>query len=299
MVKIAFIGNSEPPDRLLAIFKKMTPNSSGIWGQIEGVDAYDKADYYVVIDYLPSDLKKVIPEEKCIFLGAHPETMCAYHSQVKYKGFRNIDIAYQAGFCEWWINLDYTYLSNLQPMIKTKQLASIMSDANSQFYHKARRDHLERFVNDNAHKVEFNLHGRVVPYTEKMKQYYRGVCGSYNPSGGENDHMSGKEKVLAEHKYILEYDCTGEHYISERVFDDLLMWCLPIYWGGKGAEKYLPKESVFQLDIKGNGSDFVDLLNGDLYERSLPAIAQARNILLNELQLWPTIHKAIFGVYNV
>jgi hypothetical protein len=75
------------------------------------------------------------------------------------------------------------------------------------------------------------------------------------------------------------------------------MWCLPIYWGGKGAEKYLPKGSFVPLDIEGNGSDFVDLLNSDLYEKSLPAINEARNILLNELQIWATVHKAIFGTY--
>lgn len=301
MDTISFIGNNEPPDRLLEIFKKMTPNRSGIWGNLKGEPHYD-TKYHCVIDYLPYELKGIIPEDKCIFLGAHPETMSAYHSQAKYKGFKNLDIANGVGFCEWWINLDYTYLSNLKPMKKTKQLACIMSDANSQFYHKTRRDHLARFINDNVEKVEFNLHGRVVPYTEKMKKYYRGVCGSYDPSGafssGGNDHMTGKEQVLSEHKYILEYDCTGEHYMSERLFDDLLLFCLPIYFGGKGAQKYLPKESVFQLDITGNGSDFIDLLNSNLYEKSLPAIIEARNKILNELNLWATIHKAIFGVYK-
>lgn len=298
MKKIAFIGNSEPPDRLLAIFKKMTPESKGIWGQIQGVDSYEEADYYVVIDYLPFELKRLVDESKCIFLGAHPETMGAYHSQAKYKGFKMLDIAYRNGFTEWWLNLDYTFLSNLQPPVKTKELTCIMSDANTQFYHTARRDHLARFVQANADKVKFNLHGRIVPYTPKMGQYYRGVCGSYNPSGGENDHMSGKEQVLLEHKYVLEYDCTGEHYMSERLFDDLLLFCLPIYWGGKGAEKYLPKESVFQLDINGNGSDFIDLLHDNLYEKSLPYIIEARNKILNELQLWAVIHKELFGTYK-
>jgi len=228
--------------------------------------------------------------------------MSAYHSQAKYKGFKNLDIVNGIGFTEWWINLDYTYLSNLQPPLKTKQLACIMSDSNCQTYHTARRDHLSRFIDTNADKVEFNLHGRIIPFTEKMKQYYRGVCGSYDPSGAfssnGNDHMSGKEQVLSEHKYILEYDCTGEHYMSERLFDDLLLYSLPIYFGGKGAEKYLPKGSVFQLDINGNGSDFIDLLNDDLYEISLPAIIEARDIILNKLQLWATIHKAIFGTYK-
>ena len=300
MTKIAFIGNSEPPDRLLAIFRKMTPNSSGIWGQLEGVDAYEKADLYVVIDYLPNDLKGVIPEGKCVFIGAHPETMCAYHSQVKYKGFKMLDIANGPGFCEWWLNLDYTYLSNLQPPTKVKELACVMSDADSQFYHKARREHLAKFVLENASKIGFNLYGRITPFTEPMKQYYRGPCGSNNPSGafssGGNDHMSGKEEVLRDHKYTLEYDCTGEHYISERFFDDLLLWSRPIYWGGKGAEKYLPENSFDKLNIAGDGSDVIEFIKNNTYEKYLPEMKEARRILLNELNLWPRIHKGIFGV---
>lgn len=300
MTKIAFIGNSETPKKLLEIFRKMTPESKGVWGQIIGVDNYAEADYFAVIDCLPRNLS--IDESKCIFLGAHPETMQAYHNQDSFKGFRMLDIAKGPGFNEWWLNLDYTYLSNLQPMQKTKELCCIMSDANSQFYHKSRREHLTRFVENNAANIEFNLYGRINPFTEKMNTYYRGACGSYDPRGAAtaegNDHMSGKEHVLAEHKYVLEYDCTGEHYISERVYDDLLMWALPIYWGGKGVEKYLPKFSYENLDINGDGKDIIDFIKTDTYARALPDIAKARDILLNQLQLWPTVHKAIFGEYK-
>ena len=297
--KIAFIGNSEGPAKLLEIFRKMTPERSGVWGNLEGVSSYEEADYFVVIDYMPCDLKGKIDNAKCIYIGAHPETMQAYRDLSNIKAFKTIDIAHTNGFCEWWLNLDYTYLSNLQPPVKTNRLCCIMSDADSQFYHRSRREHLSRFVDTIPENLDFSLYGRIVPFTDKMKTFYRGPCGSYDPRGAAtaegNDHMSGKEEVLRSHRFALEYDCTGEHYISERVFDDLLMWAMPVYWGGKGVEKYLPKESFIPLYIEGNGSDFLDYLNPELYTECLPAITKARDILLNELQLWPVVHKAIFG----
>lgn len=302
MKNIAFIGNSEGPAKLLDIFRKMTIESKGIWGQLKGVDNYKDAHFYGVIDYLPNDVRNEVDESKCIFLGAHPETMSAFHSQDNYRGFKMCDISKGLGFNEYWINLNYSELKELKPMNKTKQLACIMSDANSQFYHIARRDHLARFVENNASKIEFNLHGRLVPFTNKMKEYYRGACGSYDPRGaassGGNDHMVGKEQVLFEHKYILEYDATGEFYQSERFFDDLLMWCLPLYFGGNGPKHFLPRESFCNLNINGDGTDIIEWIKEDKYEQSLPFITEARDILLDKMQLWPKLHYEIFGTYK-
>ena len=70
---------------------------------------------------------------------------------------------------------------------------------------------------------------------------------------------------------------------------------MPIYWGGSGLHKYLPKEAFHYLDLNKNGDDVQEIINGDSYEKNLQYIAKARNILLDELQIWPRIHKAIFG----
>jgi len=294
MKTISFIGNSEGPKKLLDIFKKMTPGSKGAWGNLQAIDNYD-SDYYAIIDYLPSELKSTIDENKCIFIGAHPETMHAYRNLDKVKCFKAIDIGKERGFLEWWIKYDYDYLSNLQPISKSKNLACIMSDSNSQFYHTARREHLERFCNKYSQEVD--VYGRLNPWGSIITSY-KGACGSANPSATNNDLMSGKEQVYETYRYALEYDCPGIHYMSERVADAFLLWAMPIYWGGLGAEKYLPEDSFIKLDITGDGSDFINKLNEETYQKALPAIAKARNIILNEWQIFPMAHKAIFGTYK-
>jgi hypothetical protein len=75
-----------------------------------------------------------------------------------------------------------------------------------------------------------------------------------------------------------------------------LLWCYPIYWGCRNLQKYLPEKSFSYLDIDGNGDDVIDLVDSDIYKKALPHMKKAREILLDELQLWPRIHQAIFGV---
>ncbi len=294
MAKLAFVGNGEPPGRLLDIFKKQTPGSSGKWGQLEGVRSYAEADYFAVIDCLPGNVS--IPESKCVFLGAHPETMHAYRNMSNYKGIAAYDCANTIGFLEWWIKYDYDFLSNLKPPTKTQILGAIVSDADTQEYHKKRRSWLDRFCSAQD-PSPFNLYGRIRPWGN-LSKHYRGACGSLDPRGAVdangNDHMSGKEDVYLSHKYMIEFDATGANYFSERILDCMLLWAMPLYWGGSGVHKVLPPESFRYLNIDGDGKDVLEITKSGFYEEHLSDLAKARDILLNELQLWPRIHSAIF-----
>ena len=98
----------------------------------------------------------------------------------------------------------------------------------------------------------------------------------------------GKENVLAQHEYSIEIDVgLTKHYFSERVFDSLLMWCMPLYWGGTNLEDYLPAECFKYIDIYGDGRDLFDA------KRKISAIAEARDLLLNKYQLWPRVYEVI------
>jgi hypothetical protein len=299
MNTIAFIGNSEPPSKLLDIFKKMTPNKSGEWGKLKGVGTYQEADYFGVIDYLPSDLKGKIDERRCVFLGAHPETMHAYRNMDNYICLAKADCRNTIGFLEWWIEYDYDYISNLEPPEKINTLATVVSNARSQSYHRKRIEWLDRFAKIAPN--HFDLYGRIQPTsTDNFNKFYRGSCGSSDArgaaaTGGINNHMVGKENIYSKTKYMIEFDATGSNYFSERVLDCMFLWAMPIYWGGSGLHKYLPENSFRYLNIDGNGEDVLDIINSDFYEKNLPALKQARELLLNKYQLWPRLHELIYG----
>lgn len=297
MRNIAFIGNSQGPAKLLELFRPFTPGKSGVWGNLRGVDNYREADYFAVIDYLPNDARaQGVAENDCIFLGAHPESMQAYKNMDAYKGLAHFDCKNTFGFGEWWLKYDYDYLAALQPMTKTKELACIMSDANSQPYHTKRRAYLERFCNSYANQID--VYGRLKPWGS-IVEAYKGHCGVLRPGAKENDHMSGKESVYETYKYALEFDGTGKYYFSERIFDCMLLWCMPIYWGGESLHLFLPEKSFKYLNINNDGTDVMNaIMRGGLYEEALPHIAKARDLLLNHLQIWPRVHAALYGTNN-
>lgn len=295
MKRLAFVGNSEPPGKLLEIFKKQTPGNSGIWKNLKGIDNYKDADYFAVIDWLPPKLG--IDENKCVFLGAHPESMSAYRNMDNYKCLAKADCKHTVGFLEWWIEYDYDYLKALKVPCKTKNLCSIVSNARTQPYHTSRIEWLKRFTERDD--LDFNLYGRIIPDTDNMKRYYRGHCGSFDPRGsaasGGNNHMIGKEQVLLDHKFIVDFDATGQNYFSERILDDILLWCMPIYWGGSNLHKFIDNKSFKYFDINKNGEDVLEFLESNKYEDYIESISNAREQLLDKWQLWPRIHELIFG----
>lgn len=316
MKNLAFIGNSEPPHKLLEIWRKMTPGRSGCWGQLRGVGNYQEADYFGVIDYLPPELKDF--ESRCVFLGAHPpESHYSYRDMRNYKGIKMYDCVHTVGFLEWWLDKDYDFLTNLQPNCRNSPLCAIVSNAETQSYHHKRRAFLDRFCNPNGglakrqteteehYKKEgdrlaynwFDLYGRIQPWGG-LTRFYRGHCGNLDHRA-VTDHMVGKEEVYRTHCYAIEFDAIGEHYFSERVLDCLLMWCYPIYWGGRSLANYIPKETFSYLNIDGSGEEVLEISkDSSIWSRSIPFMTEARRILLNELQLWPRIHHAIFGTYQ-
>lgn len=295
MKNLAFVGNNEPPAKLLEIFRKQTPGSKGEWGNLRGVGDYKQADYFMVIDFLPSHLG--IDPMRCVFLNAHPETTKAYKDMRHYRCLNKVDAKDGLGFLEWWIDYDYDHLKAMPPPTKTKILGSIVSNANTDRSHQLRLDWLRRFTRRDD--LDFNLHGRIKPATPQMSRYYRGVCGSSDRRGAAassgNNHMSGKEKIYLAHKYMIEFDNIGRNYFSERILDCMLLWAMPIYFGGQGVHRYLPAESFRYLNIHGDGKDVLGLIGSGFYEKHIDDLSRARNILLDELQLWPRTHYLIFG----
>lgn len=285
-MKVCFLQTELPNEQVLNTLKKMTPGRSGKWKDMVGVTSIKEADYCVIIDYTIQD----VPAEKAIYIGAHPRSIPhAYINMDDKQCFAKLDCEKVFGFGEWWIEFDYDYLSKLGKPKKVNKLCSIVSNVDTFYNHKARRAWLARFVETKLN--EFNLYGRIEPFTDRMRYYYRGKLNS------DKDHMGGKEEKLLKHKYVIEFDndAPDGHYFSERVFDDLLMWCMPIYWGGGNLHKYIPKESFRYLDINDSGESVYTVLEEDPYSRSMEAIAEARNLLLNKWQIWPRVYNTIKG----
>ncbi len=159
--------------------------------------------------------------------------------------------------------------------------------------------------------VDFDLYGRQVELfkaNETLNKVYRGCLGVQHFDAHAGEHMIGKE-LLADYQYTIEMDhgkdIGGVHvknYFSERLFDSLLLGCLPFYFGSDNLHEYLPAESFVYIDItteesrKKSAKIIKEVVTSNRRNESLEAIKEARYLLLNKYQIWPFVYDKIKGL---
>lgn len=289
-MKICFLTNGVHNSRLFDTYRKMTPGRTGKWRDMEGISRLDdiiaiaESDYCVVIDKYD---EHKIPKDKKILLGAHPTI--PGHQWFNFntdEAAIKIDLTNTCGLGEWWLDEDYDTLSDFSRPHKSKSLTCILSNQNNQSYHKQRLRFMMEYCNKWPDTLD--LYGRIKP-VGSMIPFYRGELGTETPQ----TYWFGKGAALKDYRYALEFDAGPcRNYFSERVYDALLMWCKPIYWGGTNIEEYLPRKAFEYFNIDGDGSDIVEAAKEPV---DYQAIAEARNLLLNKWQIWPRIYGAIRG----
>ena len=275
MIKCCFIYEAWDNQKTLDVYRKMTPKSSGIWKDLVAVTDEKEADWCVVVD----DTTRCMNPDRTLYVSAHPY-------MPGYEGYRDLsnkkhklDNKSTFGFGEWWLKYDYDYLSALEPMEKSKDCCWIVSNSVGG-YGRERRKSLAKELNG-----QIDIFGRI-------QGCGAGALGSSENDGG--NHTWGKEDVLSKYRYSVEVDVGPcRNYFSERIFDSLLMWCMPLVWGSTNVEEYLPKDSFSYIDIYGTGKDILEISKSDVRERNLGAIREARQLLLNKYNLFPRAYDYI------
>ncbi len=87
---------------------------------------------------------------------------------------------------------------------------------------------------------------------------------------------------------VIENFSEGDLYVTEKLWDSLMCWSLPLYYGSRAIEKLLPPEAYVRLpDLGEAGVQTVKAALADrgLYARRLDAIAHARTRPLGDLRL--------------
>jgi hypothetical protein len=274
-MKVCFVYDPWDNEKTLNLYKKMTPGCSGVWKDLVAVTNQEEADWCVVID----DTSRPMNPERTLYIGAHPK-------MDGYNGYRDLsrhkhklDLADTFGFGEWWLKYDYDYLSALEPMEKSKDCCWIISNSVGG-YGRERRKELAKQLNG-----QIDVFGRI-------SGCGAGVLGSIENDGG--NHTWGKEDVLQKYRYSVEVDVGHcKNYFSERVFDSLLLWCMPLYWGSTNIEEYLPENSFRYIDIYGTGKDILEISKSSFREENIEAIREARSLLLNKYQVFSRAYEYI------
>lgn len=309
-MKVCFVSKHfKDTSALLQTIIKMTPERSGKWREMEAVTDPFAADYVVCVDGAYTDMN--IPRERALYFAQHPKGTTSYRSfqgMPEALGVFPNDICINPG--EWWINYDYDTLMSLPPPKKTKDLISITTYRHEE--HKPTYDHRIRFLEEYVKKSKnIDIYGRqewMFGRNAILKDVYKGVAGL--PVGGMDvsigEHFIGKD-IEIDYRYALDFDVgqtfTGapvHNYLSERFYDSMLLWTMPIYFGGDNVHEFIPKDSFVYIRIDGTAEEVskeaeraIGVVNSTLRERNITAIGEARQILMNELQIWPFVYNKI------
>ncbi len=280
---------------LLGVYKSQTPERSGIWKNIEAVDDPKLADYHIVMDGTSEGFGRLpigIPNSEILFFQREePEVI---YPRLEFPD----DLFFQGTYTDlrhhlisvWRVKPSYDDLLNLKydKTHKTKLLSTITSGKVGLDGHKKRVHFLERFVDSYKNIDVYGQYG--IETFGSISECWK---GSLNYDG------YCKFKGLHPYHYTLAFENSkNKNCLSEKIFDSLLSWTMPIYWGCPNIDKFLPEQSYHVIDI-----DNVDIAIEQVLEiietvpttENINAMAEARDLILNRYNLWPEIKAVIDG----
>ena len=253
-------------------YKKQTPNNLGIWDDIECV--YDKniADFIIMQDVTSENIDKT----KTIFFGKEPNHIAKHRCKNCLKEFHH-----EKGNTwmpqVWWLDFTYDELTKLKPE-KTKNLSVINSIKQS----------------TEGHRKRISLINNLTKIYPKDLDVWGSITRGRENNGPFKSKLPPKNKKegIIPYKYHLTIENgSSPFYFSEKIVDPLLCWAMPIYWGCKNMDKLLPKGSYINIDInkKGVEDEIIMISKSNLFEENYDLISEARDLILNKYNLWPTI----------
>jgi hypothetical protein len=284
---------------------QQTPEHFGVWNHVQMCTTAKNPDFLLMYqldfprtiqpklrlsNFLKSSTKselnisyllRGVPKEKIIYLLREPplEEVVAsnqhnYQEAIKYCGYVSgpDDFAPHPDYMPaiWYHGNSFRELNEMPPPVKIKNCSWITSGISRTANHRQRLQFLQSLQ---SHNIQFDLFGRNLPTCLQTK--------------GE---MGNKWYAMAPYYYNLAIENYAENswYVSEKLWDALLAWCLPIYYGGSAADKLLPPGSFLRLpslDEKGIAYIQEVIANPDMWYEAKNAIAEARQIILHKLNL--------------
>ncbi len=287
-----------------------TPNYFGSWGNIQVIANAPQPDYLLLYNYLdfqpqlasgwkgrlqaklapqPALLSEAeaaakfrhVPQQRRLSLLREPpfneklaQRRADYALAQRYCSYVSgpDDLAPSPNYMPaiWYVNRPFENLASSNIPAKLKSCSWITSGIQRTANHRKRLAFL-KLLQDQS--LDFELYGRDLPLQAK----------SYGV-------LANKWNAMAPYHYNLAIEnyADNDWYVSEKLWDALLSWCLPIYYGGSAADQLLPPGSFLRLpSLDEAGLRYLQEVTAspDAWYDAKAAIAEARQIILHKLNL--------------
>ncbi|MDP5338956.1 MAG: glycosyltransferase family 10 [Nodularia sp. (in: cyanobacteria)] len=284
---------------------QQTPHPLGIWGNMQMQAIASKPDFLLMYQFdFPKppkqqswwdnfrkkqqktelnidSLLRGVSKERIIYLLREPpldevveKHRRAYQQAQNYCGYVSgpDDFAPHPDYMPaiWYHANSFRELNEMPPPEKVSPCSWITSGISRTANHRQRLDFLQSLQSSD---IKFDLYGRDLPTWAK--------------TSGE---LGNKWHGMAPYYYNLSIENYADNnwYVSEKLWDALLAWCLPIYYGGPAADKLLPPGSFLRLpSLDEKGIAYIQEVTAtpDAWYAAKSAIAEARQVILHKLNL--------------
>ena len=286
-LKVYFAPNwGQTPEEMLRDYALQSPNGLAKWESMEATTNPDEAKFLIIQDNCDIALmEKFLPHCRLYFSREAVD----FNSHQKYPP----SLVTRASFWDdsgllWtkWIypnkatggiNKTYdTLIAEKHPPKKTNFISCVQSNKQMTVGHVLRQNFINEFLS--LFPDELHLFGSIRTANKELP---------------DND----KYYALSPYKYCLTFDNQDfiKNFFGTQFTDAILYWTVPIYWGGAELSKFFPEDAFIQIDIKqkGEAERVMEILHNDNYEKRIPALKEARNLILNKYNVWPTIYRTI------
>ncbi len=265
--------------------RRQTPQSSFNWNEfIFTEENVDECDFLVILDCPKDDFSIKVNYNNILHLCMEPPNEIS-----KYRQYANKNVKYifnqiatnknnflSHGALPWHIDKEYDFLINLNvdSLAKSNKIVWVTSNQRASNGHKVRMDLLDKIS--------------CLPFVEL---YGRGI----NP-------INDKWDVLSTTKYAIAYEnFVNDYYWTEKIVDCFLSFAMPIYCGTNCIQNFFPKNSFIQLDPHDRHIDLFlkELVISNTWEKNIDSITQARELILNEYQLFPFLYNQIKSLRSI
>jgi hypothetical protein len=286
--------------------KRQTPGKSGEWNNIRGTLDYESADYHIAVNRTADHLD---PERTLMFATEPPfsgylddwdetDALAKFHISNHFQPQK-------------WARTGKTYdeLKRMDPPEKTRDLSWITGDHGkglSPLYKWIRkavmRTGYKKFRRKNLPLLDHPPDGHIIrmEFLDRLTDSYPDLLDLYGRGDFSGDYYHGEIETkwpgLAPYRYSIAVEnFEGPYYFSEKISDILLSWGMPIYFGCTNLDEILPPDSYVYVDAEKKCAPkrVKEIVESDLYEENLDAIAEARERILDEYQIWPVVDKRI------
>jgi hypothetical protein len=271
---------------------RQTPHSSGQWDNCRFVinEGLKECDFWVVYGSIKKIETTLCPPENTILITTEPPSVQQYHPRFL-KQFATVitchpnlvhpNVVHTQQGLPWHIGkvqktpkelefsrrYEYDELQKFKSFAKTKEISVIASNMQITAGHRQRLQFVKQLSSY---------------FGEKLDVFGRGIR-----------EVGDKWDAIAAYKYhVVIENSSFPDYWTEKLADTYLAGAYPIYYGCPNLDQYFSKAAFTYIDIHDVEKSIAVIeqcIKEDRYEKVKPEIMKARDLILDQYNLFPLI----------